>query len=96
MDYQLKSTQTAIESLVMQENITLYSFQDEFDLICDLDYYLDTIHYTTEVCEYMMERIADGKEVISKDNYTEYLRTITDYYTQYDYYNLKNSYGYMK
>jgi len=96
MDYQLKSVHTAIENLVEQENITLYSFQDDFELIGNLDQYLDTIHYTTEVCEYMMEQIAKGKEVISKDNYTEYLRTITDYYMQYDYYNLKNSYGYMK
>jgi len=89
VDYRLQSIETAIECFLTQENITLYSFQDDFSLVCDMDYYRDTVHYSVEACEYMMENIAMDKEPITKENYLDYCNEISEFYSEYDYSSLR-------
>lgn len=87
--HRIESCRTATEILLEPDNVYLYSFQDEFDLVCDLDNYHDTIHYTDEVAEYMLENVAAGQKRITKDNYLEYFEKISDFYLQYDYQSLR-------
>jgi len=87
--HRIESCRTATEILLEPDNLYLYSFQDEFDLVCDLDNYHDTIHYTDEVAEYMLENVAAGQKRITKDNYLEYFEKISDFYLQYDYQSLR-------
>lgn len=87
--YRLAVNKTTTEILLEQENIFIYGFQDEFDLLCNLDNYQDTIHYTTEVCEYMMDRIANGKERLIPDNYKEYYESLETFYPEYNYRKLQ-------
>lgn len=87
--FRIESCRTATELLLEQENVFLYSFQDDFELVCDLDNYRDTIHYTTEVSDYMLEQVAAGQRRITKDNYQEYFDTITKFYLEYDYQSLR-------
>jgi len=85
VDYRIEVNRTATEAMLQQENIVIYSFQNEFELLCNLDNYRDTIHFTTEVSEYMIDRVANGKECITWDNYQEYYKDIEEFYTEYDY-----------
>ena len=87
--YRIGSCKTATELLLEPDNIYLYSFQDEFELVCNLDNYHDTIHYTEEVAEYILESVADGQKRITGDNYQEYFNRITDFYLQYNYQSLR-------
>lgn len=88
LEYRLGAGKTATSLLVEQDNISIYSFQDDFEMVCNLDNYQDTIHYTTDVCEYMISQIAEGRERITGDNYQEYYDKITKYYTDYNYQEL--------
>lgn len=81
----IESCRTATKLLLEPDNIYLYSFQDDFDLVCDLDNYHDTIHYTEGVAEYILETVSLKQKRITKDNYEEYFERITDFYLQYDY-----------
>lgn len=87
--YRLAVNKTMTETLLEQENIFIYGFQDEFALLCNLDNYQDTIHYTTEVCEYMMNRVANGKEGLTSDNYKKYYESLEAFYLEYNYRELQ-------
>lgn len=89
LNCRLESCKTATGLLLQQENIRLYSFQDDFELACDLDNYTDTIHYTPEIASYMLSMIADGQRELTLDNFEDYFIKITDFYTKFDYQTLR-------
>lgn len=74
-----------IELLLPYENIELYSFCDNFELVCNLDNYRDQGHYSEDVNSDILRWIAEGKYRITEDNYAEYLEEIADFYGNYDY-----------
>lgn len=77
---------TTIQSLISQDNIYLYSFLDEFDIVSNLDNYKDYTHYSPEINEYILNSIfTNKKERITADNYHGHINKITDFYSNYDY-----------
>lgn len=88
LNKQLELEKYAISMLVPIENIHLYSFNEEYDIICNLDNYRDACHYAENINEYIIECIYSGKHEITKENYNEYCQRIYDFYTTYDYDNL--------
>lgn len=77
--------ETAIEMLLQLPNIQLYSFNNNFDLICDLDNYKDYEHYGEWVNSWILEQMAAGQYRLTRDNYQAYLEQIRAFYTSYDY-----------
>ena len=77
--------QYAIEKFLECDNIQLFSFNDDYDLICDLDNYTDNVHYSQSVSSYILTSMKEDKHRLTKDNYEEYLRNIREFYTNYDY-----------
>lgn len=77
--------QFAIEKLIEYENVHLFSFFNDFEMICDLDHYVDYVHYTQFVSEQVLEYMGEGMYEITKDNYREYIDAITEFYCVYDY-----------
>ena len=87
----LKSIQTqkiAIEKMLECDNIEIYSFCDDFELVCNLDNYKDRNHYGEDINSYILEQIGQGKHRITKDNYEKYIDEITDFYSNYNYNNI--------
>ncbi|HIZ47932.1 MAG TPA: hypothetical protein H9810_04340, partial [Candidatus Gemmiger excrementavium] len=66
-------------------NIRLYSFNANFDLICDLDNYKDYEHYGEWINSWMLEQMAADNYRLTEDNYQSYLKEVRDFYTTYDY-----------
>lgn len=89
VEYRIYGAETAIELLLQEENINLYSFQNDFEVTCNFDNYRDTIHYTTDITSYMLETIARDERRLTPDNYQDYINEIMIFYTEYDYYSLK-------
>ncbi len=85
LENQLSWEKEAIELMLPYDNIRLFSFFDEFDMITDLDNYKDENHYREEYNSYILECIRDGKHELTKENYEEYCRKVWDFYTAYDY-----------
>lgn len=77
--------QYAIEQLIACENVKLFSFFDDYNLICDLNNYRDDIHYVPSVNSYILISMKNGQHRLTKDNYTEYLQNIREFYTNYNY-----------
>lgn len=77
--------QFAIEKMLAYENVKLFAFFNDYDLIGNLDYYVDATHYTEEVNSMMLRWMKEGKYQLTQDNYRGYIDDITEYYCNFDY-----------
>lgn len=76
VNWHIDEEQVAIEELLKHPNIMLYSFCDNFDMVCNLDNYKDLAHYGEWVNSWMLEWMHDGEYLLTEDNYCDYLDTI--------------------
>lgn len=80
---QLEAEKVAIELMLKQDNIKLFSFFDDESIICNLNNYRDTIHYGEHINSYILECMKNNKHLITKENCREYFinenKTIFEY-----------------
>ena len=69
-----------LTGLVDCENVMVYYYQAEQDIICNLDYYMDMVHYSPEINQYMLESIAADKGRVTTENLTEVLTHLRETY----------------
>ena len=74
-----------IESLLPYSNVQVYGFSDMFDIITNLDNYMDVEHYSDTINDMIIQWIYEGKGLITADNYNGYINKITTFYSSYDY-----------
>lgn len=77
--------QFAIERLLACGNVRLFSFFNNYDLVCDLDNYVDDVHYSDKVSSQLLVWMKEGKYELTKDNYMDYIGEIRNFYGQFDY-----------
>ena len=82
---QLTALRLMADMLLTCDNIRLFGFDDQFDIICDLDNYMDVIHYSEQVGDRILEWMASGEHRLTRDNVDRYFETIRDFYGSYDY-----------
>lgn len=82
---QLQAEQTATELLLQCPNVKLYNFFDQYDVICNTDYYCDDGHYNATVNSMILNWIAEGTGLVTKENYLEKLQSEEEFYSAYDY-----------
>lgn len=61
MDQDLWKLQTITERLTAYENVTVYFFQGDTDIIKNLDNYMDVLHFSEAVNRLLCDRIAAGE-----------------------------------
>lgn len=83
--YWLAAEKVLVEELLEYSNIRLYSFENNYDVICDLNNYKDTIHYGEWVNSQIFEWMADGEYLLAKDNYLDYFEELENFLRTYDY-----------
>lgn len=85
VDWRIDAEQLAIEEMLEIPNIKLYSYCNNFELVCNLDNYKDQAHYGEWVNSWILEWMKNDEGRLTKDNYQEYLKEIRDFYNTYDY-----------
>ena len=85
LQYVLDVEEYAVSLLLEEENIKIYAFDDMTDVTTDLDNYTDTLHYVSEVCNIIAEKIYKDEGRLTVQNYSEYFAKIGRIYSQYDY-----------
>jgi len=88
MGRHLEAERLAIEELLQHPNIRLYSFCDNFELVCNLDDYKDYLHYGEWINSQILVWMKNGEHLLTQDNYQEYLEKIWNFYRSYDYASL--------
>lgn len=82
---QLECERISTELLLECENVKLYNFHDKTEITSNLEYYRDKEHYTREVNEMILQWIAEGDGLVTKENYMDIIEWERDYYMNYDY-----------
>lgn len=59
----------AAERLLAYENTELYYFQNDEELITDLDRYMDIVHFSDEINHFIVEQMKEGNYRLTKENY---------------------------
>lgn len=87
----VESERTAAEILLKYENIYLFAFDDEFDMICNPDNYMDYAHYGEWINSRMLLWMRTGEHRLKEENYQDYYEQIYKFYLEYDYDRLLSS-----
>lgn len=82
---QFEEEKLVIELLLPYENIHLFSWNDQQMLTCDMNNYMDTVHYAHWVNSWMLKQMAAGEGRLTQDNYAGYLSAEQALYENYDY-----------
>ena len=72
-------------SLLSYDNVEVYFFQDNVDIITNLNNYADYTHYSPEICHYMTSCMSTGTERVTSADITPRLDVFRDYIYNYDY-----------
>ncbi|MDE7224250.1 MAG: hypothetical protein K2O34_10785 [Acetatifactor sp.] len=67
--------------LLSYENVRLFYFQDQQEIVCNLDNYMDMIHYSPDVNQYMLQCFSDGSNEVTKENADRILEHMRQVYT---------------
>ena len=85
LENQLQYERIATELMLECDNIKLFSFAMETEITDEVNNYRDKEHYVAEINDQIMQWIAKGQGLVTKDNYMDIINWERDYYTNYDY-----------
>ena len=85
VNWHIELERYAIEEMINVPNLKLFSFSNNFDLICNLDNYKDQAHYSEAVNSAMLHWMQKDEYLLTADNYESYLSEIQEFYTSYNY-----------
>ena len=77
----------AIGALLAYDNAEIYFYQDDEDIITDLDNYMDMIHFSKDINYDIYDKLAKGEGRLTEENYTkrlEQMRTLSERIVQED------------
>lgn len=77
------------EKLLQYDNVRIFYFQNDFNIITDLNNYKDYSHYDQTINHYIYECIRDGKCELKKDTSYDIL---LDFYEQAEAYNYEQAF----
>ena len=75
----------SIDRLIDYENVKIFYFQNEKEIISNLDNYRDATHFRPEFNRYICKCMRTGENLVSKDNYQEKLQDMYEYAKAFDY-----------
>lgn len=76
----LYGAEVLMENLLTLPNVKLYDFQEETEIVYDLDQYMDPVHFREEINHFVAEKLAEEKDEneggtyrVSKENMEQFL-----------------------
>lgn len=81
------------QMLKSYDNVTMYYFADNKDIVCDLNNYADYIHYHPSINRYMAECFVSGENIITKEpsdkDMESYIQKVREMLDGYDFGTLR-------
>lgn len=88
INMRIDAEKCAIEELLQCPNIKLYSFCTNYELVCNLDNYMDQAHFGEWVNSRILNWMYADEYLLTTENYEEYINSIREFYNSYDYASL--------
>lgn len=73
------------ERLLQYDNVRIFNFQDQEEIITDLNNYADYDHYHKDINYYMVECFADGTCELTRENLSDSIEAMETLAADYDY-----------
>lgn len=95
LEMRLYTLEKVLPALLELDNAQVYFFQAEEAIVCDLNNYMDMIHYSPDINQYMLEHMVAGENRLTVENLQaelENMRSFTEYISKeeiYRYYPLE-------
>ena len=88
----IEAQEIAAGMLTACDNVRLYSFSTDTDIVCDFDNYADRTHFTEEINSMILREMAkeDSRYRLTEDDTEAYLAEMKELYLQFDYSSLAN------
>lgn len=74
----LYAAQASAQALLSCDNVKLYYFQNNPDIIYNLDLYMDPIHFTADINHYMVTQMQQGNYRLTPQNYLSELQKMRE------------------
>lgn len=75
-----------VTSLILEvENIKLYSYFHEFEIITNLNNYMDIVHYDESINSLLLQKMYEDDGILTEKNYVAYFDEIRNFYINYNY-----------
>ncbi|MBR5521026.1 MAG: hypothetical protein IKU54_03425 [Oscillospiraceae bacterium] len=84
----IAAAEYATELMLECPNIKLFSFFDNYELICNLDFYKDIIHHSEAINIRILKWMRNDTGLLTKDNYKQHFEDMRQFYMSYDYENI--------
>lgn len=82
---QIEAEKMCTKILLEADNIHVFGYADKIDVTADLNNYMDTLHFSKQISEDILDWIYAGEGELTKDNYEEYYERIEELYLNYSY-----------
>ena len=73
------------QRLTEYENVRLFSFMEEEQIVCNLNNYADYIHYHKDICRYITDCFASGTCELEREDLEDYFAALKKMAAEYDY-----------
>lgn len=74
----LYNMEQAMKTLLAYENVKMFYFQNDREIITDLENYMDILHFSPEINRYICDSLIAGKRQVNSENYVEEIRSMRD------------------
>lgn len=91
IDYMIDAQKIAIETILPCENIKLFSFDNNFELVCNWNNYTDKAHYGDWINSDILRWMSEDEFLLTEENYQSYLDEIREFYNNYDYAGIEHN-----
>ena len=85
LESEIHILQTVVEELLKYDNVKVFFFQDEDEIITNLDNYKDYTHFKPSINSYMSNQMANNLNELTLDNYKNRIASFYQYLLDFDY-----------
>ena len=75
----LYNMEIAIETLLAYDNVELYYFLNDRKIVTDLENYMDLLHFSPEINQYICNSLIENSHRVTKENYTQIIDDTRDF-----------------
>lgn len=75
-DAYLYNMETAMRELLTYDNVELYFFMDDREVVTNLDNYMDILHFSQEINHYIYECLLENRHRVTKDNLEDIMQNM--------------------
>lgn len=85
LDAVIRKLEYMTQRLLAYENVRVFLFQNQREIVCNLNNYADYTHYHKNVCKYMVESFQNGNGELTLENYRAQFADLKKMAAEYDY-----------